>query len=106
MNDSLAVTSRTLLARLLDEPQLVKQVQALAPRALLGLIDHVGLEDPGELVALATVEQLERIQPYERSSLRDGENERRPFDEAARVAIDGLLAAAARLPRSALELWE
>lgn len=81
MNDSLAVPSRTLLARLLDEPQLVKQVQALAPRALLGLIDYVGLEDAGEIVALATVEQLERIFDEDLwRSARPGEDER--FDPA------------------------
>jgi hypothetical protein len=47
-----------LLQRLLDEPQLPQRVQALAPSALAKLIDEVGLEDAGELVALATPEQL------------------------------------------------
>src|SRR5205807_9862992 len=53
--------ARMLLARILDDPQLVRTVQALEPRALGRLIDHVGLEDAGELVALATTEQLQRI---------------------------------------------
>jgi len=44
-----------LLARILDEPELVRAVQALEPRALGRLIDHVGLEDAGELVALAQI---------------------------------------------------
>ena len=35
---------RRLLARLLDDPSLVTTVQSLAPRALLQLIDHIGLE--------------------------------------------------------------
>jgi Family of unknown function (DUF6178) len=61
MNDKLTVPSRALLARILDAPQLVRAVQALPPRALLQLIDHVGLEDAGEIVALATTEQLERM---------------------------------------------
>jgi hypothetical protein len=61
MSDKLAVPSRTLLSRILDQPQLVKAVQALPPRALLRLIDHVGLEDAGEIVAMATVDQLERM---------------------------------------------
>jgi hypothetical protein len=61
MTDKLVVPSRSLLARILDQPQLVKAVQALPPRALLNLIDHVGLEDAGEIVAMATVEQLERM---------------------------------------------
>jgi hypothetical protein len=50
-----------LLTRILDEPQLVAAVQALEPRALGKLIEHVGLEDCGEIVALATTEQLKRI---------------------------------------------
>ena len=53
--------ARQLLARILDTPELVSAVRALPPRALGRLIDHVGLEDAGELVALATTEQLERI---------------------------------------------
>src|SRR6476659_6368681 len=61
MSDKLIVPSRALLTRLLDEPGLVRAVQALPPRALLQLIDQVGLEDAGELVALATTDQLERI---------------------------------------------
>ena len=52
---------RQLLARILDEPGLVEAVRALEPRALGRLIDRVGLEDAGELVALATTPQLERI---------------------------------------------
>jgi len=61
MGDKLTVPSRALLTRLLDEPGLVRAVQTLPPPALLRLIDHIGLEDAGELVALATTEQLERM---------------------------------------------
>ena len=52
---------RRLLARLLDDPSLVTTVQSLAPRALLQVIDHIGLEDSGEIVALATTEQLRQL---------------------------------------------
>jgi hypothetical protein len=52
---------RALIARIVEEPALVSAVQALPPAALMRLIDHVGLEDAGELVALATVEQLTRV---------------------------------------------
>ena len=52
---------RALVNRILDEPALVSAVQALPPAALLRLIDHVGLEDAGELVALATADQLCRV---------------------------------------------
>jgi hypothetical protein len=52
---------RALLTRILDEPNLVAAVQALPAPALGKLIDHVGLEDAGEIVALATTSQLKRI---------------------------------------------
>jgi Family of unknown function (DUF6178) len=50
-----------LLSRILEEPELVGMVRALPPRTLSTLIHHVGLEDSGELVALATTEQLKKI---------------------------------------------
>lgn len=52
---------RQLLARILEDPGLVAAVQALEPRVLGRLIQHVGLEDSGDLVSLATTEQLKRI---------------------------------------------
>ncbi len=60
MNDSLtrAPTPTALLARLIDSPALVETVRALPPPAFAALIRQVGLEDGGELVALATTEQL------------------------------------------------
>jgi hypothetical protein len=50
--------ARNLLARILDQPQLAEQIQRLPPAVLGSLIDRIGLEDAGELVALATTEQL------------------------------------------------
>jgi hypothetical protein len=52
------VSSNRLLRQLLNQPGLVTTVQALSPKSLLGLIDNVGLEDAGEILALATSEQL------------------------------------------------
>jgi hypothetical protein len=50
-----------LLMRILERPGLVAAVREL-PGAVLGrLIDRVGLEDAGELVALASTAQLERV---------------------------------------------
>lgn len=54
-------TSRTLLAHLLDEPDLPARIQELPPPVLGRLIDRVGLEDAGEIVALATTEQLAHV---------------------------------------------
>src|SRR3569623_3145829 len=54
-------TSTNLLSRILERPGLVAAVREL-PGAVLGaLIQRIGLEDAGELVALASREQLERI---------------------------------------------
>jgi hypothetical protein len=54
-------TSTQLLMQILERPGLVAAVREL-PGAVLGkLIDRVGLEDAGELVALASTAQLERV---------------------------------------------
>ena len=54
-------SSTDLLLRILERPALVAAVREL-PGAVLGkLIDRIGLEDAGELVALATTAQLERV---------------------------------------------
>ena len=50
-----------LLTRILEQPELVHIVQNLEAPVLSKLIDHIGLEDSGELVALATTEQLKKI---------------------------------------------
>lgn len=52
---------RPLLTRLLEEPGLVTLVRGLDGRTLGRIIDHIGLEDAGEIVALATAEQLAEI---------------------------------------------
>jgi hypothetical protein len=49
------------LQRILDSPQLARAVARLQPEVLHRVIRHVGLEDAGELVALATPEQLTRV---------------------------------------------
>jgi len=53
--------SRALLARILDQHDLTAQIQALPPVVLGKLVDHVGLEDEGETIALAPTEQLARM---------------------------------------------
>ena len=55
------VSPSTLLMRILERPGLVAAVREL-PGAVLGkLIDRIGLEDAGDLVALASTAQLERV---------------------------------------------
>jgi Family of unknown function (DUF6178) len=54
-------SSTTLLLRILERPALVAAVRELPAPVLGKLIERIGLEDAGELVALATTAQLERI---------------------------------------------
>jgi Family of unknown function (DUF6178) len=70
-------SSSQLLARILETPDLAAAVRDLPAPALARLIDRVGLEDAGELVALATTEQLARVfdEDLWRSD-RAGEDER------------------------------
>jgi hypothetical protein len=51
-------SSRNLLSCVLDQPDLPAQIQSLAPTVFGKLIERIGLEDAGELVAMATTEQL------------------------------------------------
>jgi hypothetical protein len=53
--------STALLLRILERPGLVAAVRALPGPVLSKLIDRIGLEDAGELVALASTAQLERV---------------------------------------------
>lgn len=52
------VASSTLLGRLFDRPELPAEVQALPPADFAALVRRIGVEDAGELLALATTEQL------------------------------------------------
>jgi hypothetical protein len=52
---------RSLLERILDTPQLAQVVPRLQPEVLHRVIQRCGLEDCGELVALATPGQLARV---------------------------------------------
>ncbi len=50
--------SRGLVARLLDAPDLATGLRALPPPSFGALVRKVGVEDAGELLALATTEQI------------------------------------------------
>lgn len=66
-------------------PSLVATIQALEPSALGRIICHIGLEDCGEIIALATTEQIKRIFDEDLwKSERPGEDEK--FD-AERFAL-------------------
>ena len=61
IRSSAARSSTQLLARILERADLVAVVDKLSAPVLGRLIAHVGLEDAGELVAVASTEQLERV---------------------------------------------
>ncbi len=77
---SLSRRPRQLVAELLEEHDLLSEIQALPPEALLRLIRHVGLEDAAELAELASTSQLEALFDEELwRSDAPGEDER--FDD-------------------------
>jgi hypothetical protein len=53
-----SLPSTTLLTTLLDSPQLLRVVRELPAAAFSALVRHIGVEDAGEVVALATTPQL------------------------------------------------
>jgi hypothetical protein len=73
-------TPRDVLARLLDTPDLPAVVQSLEPAVLQQLVRHCGLEDCGEIVALATTDQLTRLFDADLWTSSKGAGEER-FDE-------------------------
>lgn len=56
-----ALDTRPLLARILETPHLAQIVPHLQPEVLHRIIERCGLEDCGEIVALATPDQLTRV---------------------------------------------
>ena len=50
-----------LLRHIVERPELVAAVRELEGEQLAQLIARVGLEDAGEIIALASIEQLERV---------------------------------------------
>ena len=56
-----ASSSTGLVLRILERPGLIAAVRELPASALGKLIDRIGLEDAGDIVALASTAQLERI---------------------------------------------
>lgn len=95
-------TATTLLARLIDDPALVERVRVLPPSAFSALVRRVGVEDAGEVVALATAEQLvaafdEDLFRNERPGEREGFDRER-FATWLEVLLEaGPAAAAARI---------
>lgn len=73
-----------LLKRLLSAPDLVNIVRALPAERLGALVHDVGLEDAGELIALATTDQLQAL--FDDDLWKSGEDAEERFD-AERFAL-------------------
>lgn len=72
-------TTRSLLRRLIEMPDLARTIPALPTATFAALIREVGVEDAGELVALATTEQL--VQSFDEDLFRsERAGEREAFD--------------------------
>jgi hypothetical protein len=54
-------SANQLLHRVLEEPQLLAAVRELPAPVLVRLIEHVGIEDAGELIALTSTQQLAEV---------------------------------------------
>lgn len=55
------LSPQQLLTAIIEEPDFVQLIQEVSPPILSKLINHIGLEDAGEIVELATTEQLRHI---------------------------------------------
>ena len=51
-------SSKSFLLQLVDDPNLIQTVRALPESAFSALVRQIGIEDAGEVIALATTEQL------------------------------------------------
>ncbi|MBZ0231707.1 MAG: DUF6178 family protein, partial [Deltaproteobacteria bacterium] len=93
---------RQLLARVLEQAELVTAIQHLPAPVLARLVDRVGVEDAGELVSLATTEQLAQLFDEDLwRSPRPGEDE--VFDAARFVVwLEVMLEAGARFTAARL----
>jgi hypothetical protein len=71
-----AQSSKRLLKKLIDNPALPAYVRTLKAPVLKRLIDHVGLHDAGELIALTTTEQMRDVLESLWESLTPGRADR------------------------------
>ncbi len=78
-------TTAKLVNRMLDEPAAVSALRELTPRQLGAVVRHVGLEDAGELLCLASGDQLVGLFDLDLwRDARDGHDERFDSERFAR----------------------
>jgi hypothetical protein len=72
-------TTRSLLHHLIERPDLARTIQAMPAQAFAAVVREVGIEDAGEIVALATTEQL--VHAFDEDLfVNDRAGERETFD--------------------------
>lgn len=74
------MTASLVLAQLVNTPDLVRGLRALAPPAFSALVQRVGVEDAGPLLAAATTEQL--VAAFDEDLFHARPGERETFDAA------------------------
>jgi hypothetical protein len=105
-------SSAQLLRHVLEHPELVAAVRELPSDVLAALIDRIGLEDAGEIVALASAEQLANAFDHDlwRADKAGGEEDFRPerfglwLEVLSEAGDDFLARRLAALPRDLLLL--
>lgn len=78
-------TTRSLLESLIAMPDVEHRLQALPPSSFAALVRKVGVEDAGELVALATTEQL--VQAFDEDLFVSEQAGEREVLDAGRFAV-------------------
>jgi hypothetical protein len=75
---------RSVLSRLIEMPDLARTVRELPPQTFAALVHKVGVEDAGELVALATTQQL--VQAFDEDLFTNDRPGKREVFDAPRFA--------------------
>jgi hypothetical protein len=90
-------TTRSLLHHLIERPDLARTIQAMPAQAFAAVVREVGIEDAGEIVALATTEQL--VHAFDEDLfVNDRAGERETFDAGRFVVwLEVLLEAGERI---------
>lgn len=78
------MTTSLVLSQLVNAPDLVHGIRALAPPAFSALVRQIGVEDAGSLVALATTEQL--VAAFDEDLFANAKPGEREVFDAARFA--------------------
>jgi len=105
-------SARHLLTHILDEPELLAAVRQLPGPKLGQLIEHIGLEDAGPIVALASTDQLIEVFDHDlwRASAPGDDEQFRPERFALWLSVmheageDVLVARLSELPKDTLTL--